>query len=539
MAHAGHPDDGTPMTHFTPSGARPAGWLAFLTGCGLMAACAGPLDPATTQATRTMPDVAFGEAPVAAGSLRLVVSLPTSMQAASDDRTALALAGFIDRIEVEILGANIPGGRHTAVFTRREFRGRAIVLVFGRLLPGQVSVSLTFFDRAGRRLGRAVSESLEVGPTLPVEATLSLVPEAASVSVPFDPVTAEPTTAVQLGGQTQPYETGQWTEAPPLLMPRAGGSLLVHGGTVMAVLGAPGPSVERRDPATGMWQLVTLPSSYSVLVRDAAIHSAAGSIHVIGGDSFGVDQPFGSSLDMARIRPEAAFPDRIQNVSRVAGVVVPQFEGELARSGAASFLWRDELVLVGGRGEHLAETGLPRHGWVLPVTGSAYAPARGTWRRLAGLGTPRADLAGATVDGIMAAIGGRSLGVATGKDRFLGLPWYDAATAQWTAVTTVETYDPVDERWQAAPALPEARWDLAATGHAGRIWVSGGRNAAGQPTASVWSWAPGEASWRVEPSLTRSRASHGMTVVPGGLLLVAGGEGTEAFTSRHIEILRP
>ncbi|MEB3237130.1 MAG: hypothetical protein VKO64_05850 [Candidatus Sericytochromatia bacterium] len=511
--------------------------LVFLVGCVWVVACTAPANLPTAGVGGAA--VRADEGAPAGATLRIVVALPPALQGPEAERDTMALSGFIDRIEAEIRGTNVPGGRHTATFTRKDFRGKAVVLVFGRLLPGQVTVTLTFLDRSDRLLGKAVSDLIEVGPAVPAEATLSLIPEEGSLSVPFDPVTVEPTTAVRLDARIQPFEQGQWTQVPPLLLPRTGGSLVLHDGALMAVLGAPSPSVERRDPVTGHWRLVPLPSSYSVLVRDAAIQPIAGSLHVFGGDSFGVDQPFGSGLEMTRIRPEAALPDRVQNVSRSSVAVVPQLEGDLARSGAASFLWQDEVVLVGGRGEHPPETGLPRHGWVLPVHGSAHAASRGTWRRLAGLQSPRADLAGATVDGRMVAVGGRTLSGATGKDRLLGLPWYDAATAQWTAVSTVETYDPVEERWQSAPALPEARWDLAAVGHAGRVWVSGGRNASGQPTATVWSWAPGEASWRPEPSMTRVRASHGMAVAPGGLLMVAGGEGLDAFTSRHVEVMRP
>lgn len=517
---------------YFPAVAVLAGWVTLTT----LSACQGTggTDPARI---RVGEPAGSGATTLLAGaSLRLVVALPPPF---TDDRAAQNLAGFIDRIDVEIAGSNIPGGKHMATFTRREFRGRAVVLVLGRLLPGQVEITVTMYDRSGRRLGRALSGPVELTLERPAEATLSLVPEEATAVIPFDPVALEPTRSVRLEARIVPLEPGHWEEAPPLLRPRAGGSAVVHDGKVIMVLGGPDPSIEERAPQTGLWRHVSLPASLSVMIRDAAIQSGAGSIHVVGGDNFGVVPGMGENIEVARLRPEAAFPDRVQDVSRAAGFVVGPFEGGLPRAGAGSATWGEELLLFGGREERLPASGLARQGWVLPPTGWAYAFSRGSWRRMAGLNVPRADLAAATTGPTLAALGGRTLTGANGRDRFSGLPWFDSLTANWTAVADVEIYDPVEDRWQAAPSLPEPRWDLAAAGAEGRIWVSGGRDASGEPTATVWSWAPGDSVWRVEWPLARPRAAHAMVRSPEGLLLVMGGDGLQPGTMRSVEVMQP
>lgn len=77
-----------------------------------------------------------------------------------------------------------------------------------------------------------------------------------------------------------------------------------------------------------------------------------------------------------------------------------------------------------------------------------------------------------------------------------------------------------------APALPETLEGLAAAASGGRLWAIGGLVGGNTSTTDVFSWKPGQASWRRVASLPEPRHDGAAAAVGGQVWFVGGGLGT-------------
>ena len=179
------------------------------------------------------------------------------------------------------------------------------------------------------------------------------------------------------------------------------------------------------------------------------------------------------------------------------------------------------------------------------------------WERVASLKTARHGAGVAAYGGKIYVFGGRQ----TGTDHS-SVEVYDPELNRWNYITDMPSsgepwraatlgdriymsggvffsspkhlwsYDPVGDVWDTS-SLPEMNvsrcfHELVVAG--GRLYAIGG-SAIGEPyLSSVESWAPGESSWRSEPSLNNGRMQFGSAVVDD-YIYVLGGLVDSDFTS--------
>lgn len=151
-------------------------------------------------------------------------------------------------------------------------------------------------------------------------------------------------------------------------------------------------------------------------------------------------------------------------------------------------------------------------GVVAPMT--AQAPA--AWTTRAPMPTSRLEMASATLDGRVVAIGG-----------------LDAAG---TTLSTVETYDPVTDAWTTAPDLPVAVHHPMAAVLDGELYVAGGYGSGAAATRHVHRLAT--EGWQEVARLPLARAA-GTMVALGGMLLLAGGLDLTGDVAREMLLYDP
>lgn len=147
---------------------------------------------------------------------------------------------------------------------------------------------------------------------------------------------------------------------------------------------------------------------------------------------------------------------------------------------------------------------------------------------------------------------GQSAPLPEARTEVAGTAWRDGMavlgglTAAGTASAKVHLYDPKDDKWTDAPALPTPLHHTAAVvGPDGRLWVLGGyvtRGEAWSPSSDVWSLGPGDERWRAEPELEVARGALAATVAGETIVAVGGeteGRGSVDSVSRVVEFLEP
>ena len=91
------------------------------------------------------------------------------------------------------------------------------------------------------------------------------------------------------------------------------------------------------------------------------------------------------------------------------------------------------------------------------------------------------------------------------------------------------SYDPTAGSWDTSlPDLHVSRGFCELVAAGGRLYAIGGHTAADGPVTSVESWAPGESSWRAEPSMKVARSGLGSAVI-GSDIYVFGGGGSSGY----------
>lgn len=262
------------------------------------------------------------------------------------------------------------------------------------------------------------------------------------------------------------------------------GRVAVLGGLTSA--GQPSSDAWLYAPGRNRWRaLPRLPGG----VHHAAAAGHRGSLYVVGG-YVAPGQPTRTAYVLAQGgRAWRPLPD------------LPE-----ARAAAAAGVMGDRLYVVGG----VRPGGLARVGLVLDLR----RPTR--WRAIPGP-RPREHLAAAALGGRVYAVGGRTAGIDTN-------------------LTTVEAYDPRENRWSRVARLPSARGGTGVAAAAGRLVSVGGEEPAGT-IASVWGLRPGARAWQRLPGLPTPRHGLGVAAVGRTVYVVAGGERPGLFVSRANEAL--
>ena len=124
------------------------------------------------------------------------------------------------------------------------------------------------------------------------------------------------------------------------------------------------------------------------------------------------------------------------------------------------------------------------------------------WVSMAPMPTARSNLAAATVNGKIYAIGG-----------------VNSANA---VVNTVEVYDPSSNSWSTAANMPTARIELAAAAVNGKIYAIGGRNSADDVVNTVEVYDPSSNSWSSAANMPTARYSLAAAAVNGKIYAIGG-----------------
>lgn len=272
------------------------------------------------------------------------------------------------------------------------------------------------------------------------------------------------------------------------------GKVLVVGGYNGSVL----DSAESYDPSTGLW------SSAGALTDARYWHAlvalASGKALVIGGHGntqFGV-------LDSVEVYDSA---QSVQNAWSPGGSL-----------GTARFYFTATVLLSG---KVLVAGGVDANGNALNSS-ELYDPALGQWTATTGsLGTAR-YLHTATL-------------LASGKVLVVG-----GNTGSGLLLKSAEVYDPVADSWTATSnGLANARDHHAATRlPSGKVLVTGGYGGQSDYNyarlAGTELYDPVQNSWSSAHGMQAARSDHTATLLPIGLVLVAGGENGTVLNSAEL-----
>jgi len=136
------------------------------------------------------------------------------------------------------------------------------------------------------------------------------------------------------------------------------------------------------------------------------------------------------------------------------------------------------------------------------AAGASETPARGKWRTLAPMPTPRSEVAAAALDGKIYVVGGFE--------------------ADGAPSAKVEGYDPATNTWAEAARLPEPRHHAAAAAMGG-LYVLGGFGSTFQDArADVFLYTPSRNEWTAVDPLVNARGGHGAAVIGFDLYAVGG-----------------
>lgn len=157
-----------------------------------------------------------------------------------------------------------------------------------------------------------------------------------------------------------------------------------------------------------------------------------------------------------------------------------------------------------------------------------YDPGPGTWTATGSMTRPR--------------YGHTATLLPSGKVLVTG--GWTTAGGTGTTTATAELYDPASGHWTATAAMGSARKNHMATAlRGGNVLVAGG-DAGGDGTAAAEVYHPSTGSWSATGSMTAVRSieeagTPTMTLLPGGMVLVAGGYGPAAGVLATAERYNP
>ena len=319
-----------------------------------------------------------------------------------------------------------------------------------------------------------------------------------------------------------------WADAAPLAVPRSGhAATLLADGTVLVTGGdggaGPIAEAERYDPASDAWAPAAAPSD--ARSRHVALRLADGRVLAAGGDGGA------GTLATSEIYDPTAdswAPAASMNGARAdaAGVLLPDGRavvlGGLASGELASVesfdpgtgAWTPAPPLASPRAGHAATVLLS--GRIL-VSGGVLGGVALAGVEIVDLASPAWSLTGTTSSsrrGHTATLlpGGKVL-VAGGQDGFGGY------------LANAQLFDPASGAWTDTGSMLSARTDHTATLlDTGLVLVAGGAVGSGAALATAELYDPSAGSWHLTGGLSVARAGHSATLLPSGVVLVAGGE---------------
>jgi len=287
--------------------------------------------------------------------------------------------------------------------------------------------------------------------------------------------------------------TGTWTATNSMTTPRyyhtstllPNGKVLVTGGYTQFGGGATN-GAELYDPATGNW--ATTGSMATNRIGHTSTLLANGKVLVAGG--------YNGSVQFSN----AEIYDPASGTWTATGPL------NHARTGHTATLLANGKVLVAGGviGNYPNVTNLS--------SAELYDPVAGTWALTGGLHTARDDdTATLLPNGKVLVVGGLN----SSTNILSSAELYEPSNATWTVTSPLNTA----RQLQTATLLPD-----------GRLLVAGGQGVG--PLYSVLSSAeiydPATGLWTATSSLNTARYTHTATLLPGGKVLVATGNGTAA-----------
>ena len=135
-----------------------------------------------------------------------------------------------------------------------------------------------------------------------------------------------------------------------------------------------------------------------------------------------------------------------------------------------------------------------------------YNPSTDSWRTVAPMPTARYELAAASVDGKIYAIGGHD----------------------GSYLRTVEEYNPSTDSWRTVAQMPTARYELAAASVNGKIYAIGGDD--GNRLRTVEEYNPSTDSWRTVAQMPTAREDLAAASVDGKIYAIGGWDGSHLRT---------
>jgi hypothetical protein len=307
--------------------------------------------------------------------------------------------------------------------------------------------------------------------------------------------------------------------------------------SVSAPTARPSPAPATASPAPNpTWSAISNVSTpafhTAVLLRDGRVLVAGGLVHDLldGRPSAAVDlfDPTTDSWTPALHLLEPRWGHTATRLTDGTVLVVGSYVNSADPLASAELFdpdttsWRAAGGPHDGRGGHTAT--LLADGTVLIVGGDGrggaprlatverYDPARGVWSPAAPMGTPRAGhTATLLADGrVLVVGGGGEVGLAEG-------PAYSA---------TAELFDPRTGRWARTGPMVVARFGQTATLLPnGLVLVAGGSTGDGAAARSAELYDPVSGRWTRTSSMSVERTGHTATLLTDGTVLVAGGVG--------------
>lgn len=324
---------------------------------------------------------------------------------------------------------------------------------------------------------------------------------------PQPAATATPSLVLEAG--PQPGDT--WVAGPALRRPRAGLWAGVLQGTLMALEGAPRPSLEAlaaTEGANAAWRLGEGhdPHLATAGFLDAGLTLATGgvagtSLYLAGGSDGG------TSRQVVRYGAQG-FVDRVATLE--VGVKAP-----------AVGIIGNTMVVAGGLADAGPVTNVQRLGVTTATVDQGTAMPAGV-----------AGAASAVHEGKLWVIGGYAFTRLGELETRTDVQVYDLATNSWRANTDGQADPP--------PALPEGRHSGAACVLDGKLYVVGGVGAGGGLLAGALVLDRGQQPprWRPLAGLPTPRALLGLAALDRRLWAI-GGRGADGQASTVVEVYRP